>query len=237
MHFLLTNDDGIDAPGLAALEAAVRGLPGARVSVVAPAVEHSQCGHRVTTHGAIRAERVGEERHRVHGSPADCVRVALFGLGIRPDFVVAGINQGGNLGQDVVISGTVAAAREAAYHGIAAAAFSHYQIREVAMDWDRAGRWVAALLPMLMAQPAEEPGLWNVNLPHHPPGPMDLPEVAHAPLERAPLKVSYRREVHDEGRLVECHYDARYSERPRHGASDVAVCFGGRVSVTRVGLA
>lgn len=236
MHFLLTNDDGIDAPGLAALEVAVRALPGARVTVVAPAVEHSQCGHRVTTHGPICAERVGEARHRVHGSPADCVRVALFGLEIRPDFVVAGINQGGNLGQDVVISGTVAAAREAAYHGLGAAAFSHYQIRGVAMDWDRASRWVAALLPALLARPVDGAGLWNVNLPHHPPGPMDLPEVTHAPLERAPLNVSYRRELRADGHL-DCHYDASYSERPRAGESDVAVCFGGRVSVTRVGLA
>ena len=104
-------------------------------------------------------------------------------------------------------------------------------------SWERAGRWIAELLPALLARPAEAPGFWNVNLPHHPPGPMALPDVTHAALERAPLNVRYRREVRDDGRFVECHYEARYAERPWSGESDVAVCFGGKVSVSRLGLA
>ncbi len=115
MHFLLTNDDGIDAPGLAALEAAVRSLPGAQVSIVAPDSERSLCGHRVTTHQPIYVSPRGEGRYSTSGTPADCVRVALFGLGIRPDFVLSGVNAGGNMGQDLPISGTTASAREAAY--------------------------------------------------------------------------------------------------------------------------
>jgi len=236
MHFLLTNDDGIDAPGLRALEDAVRQMPGARCTIVAPAMEHSQCAHRVTTHAAIRVEKMSDAHYRVAGAPADCVRVALFGLGVQPDFVLSGINAGGNLGQDVFISGTVAATREAAYHDINAVALSHYLVRNLAVDWERVSRWVAQLLPDLLAAPVDGPGLWNVNLPHHPPGPLDLPEIIHAPLERAPLNVSYRREPSECGRFIDHHYDARYAERRSNGSSDVAVCFGGKVSVTRVAL-
>src|SRR4051812_2331871 len=105
MHFLLTNDDGIDAPGLAALEAAVLLLPGAVCSVVAPWSEQSQCAHRVTTREPLTVRRYAERRHGVDGTPADCLRVALFALGIRPDFVISGVNAGGNMGQDLYISG------------------------------------------------------------------------------------------------------------------------------------
>ena len=79
-HFLLTNDDGIDAPGLAALEKAVASLPDARLTIVAPATEQSQCGHRVTTATALRVDTRSESRFAVHGTPADCVRLALVHL-------------------------------------------------------------------------------------------------------------------------------------------------------------
>lgn len=236
MHFLLTNDDGIHAAGLAALERAVRSRTGSRCTIVAPAEEHSQCGHRITTHSPLKAERVGEDRYQVHGAPADCVRVALFGLGVKPDFVLAGINHGGNLGQDVFISGTVAAAREAAYHGVPALAFSHYLIRGLAVDWDRAGDWVGATLGELCRQIPEAPGLWNVNLPHLPPGALARPECVHSELERAPLGVSFRRVPSEDGTHEHYHYEAAYSERPRGDRSDVAICFGGRISVTRISL-
>ena len=113
-HFLLTNDDGIDAPGLAALERCARLIPDARVSVIAPVREHSMCGHRLTTHSPLRVERRGDDRWAVDGTPADCVRLALFALGIRPDWVLSGVNAGGNLGQDIHVSGTCAAARTTA---------------------------------------------------------------------------------------------------------------------------
>jgi len=142
MHVLLTNDDGIAAPGLLALENAVQQL-GWQFTVVAPATEQSQCGHRVTTHQHLRVEALGKNRHAVHGTPADCVRLALFALEVKPDLVLSGVNAGGNLGQDIVISGTVAAAREAAYHGIRSMALSHYMIRELVLDWQRTAAWMA----------------------------------------------------------------------------------------------
>jgi len=123
---LLCNDDGIEAEGLGALRrAAIRSFPGPRFLRWLLAGPMSMVGHRVTTHEPLAVERHGEWNWAVQGTPADCIRVALAHLlDAKPDWVLSGINHGGNLGQDIYISGTVAAAREAAYHGIPAA-FSH----------------------------------------------------------------------------------------------------------------
>src|SRR5262249_57858395 len=123
MKLLLTNDDGVFAPGLEALAEAAAEL--GEVLVVAPASHLSGCGHRVTTHGPIRVEQVAPGRVAVDGTPGDCVRVALHDLMPDADWVLSGINHGGNLGADVHHSGTVAAAREAVLHGRPAIALSH----------------------------------------------------------------------------------------------------------------
>jgi 5'-nucleotidase len=237
MHFLLTNDDGLHAPGLAALEQAVRRLPGAEVTVVAPATEQSQCGHRVTTREPITVAQITERRFRVEGTPADCIRVALFALGQRPDFVLSGVNAGGNMGQDLFISGTVAAAREAAFHGLPGAAFSHYLKRNEALDWGRVAEWTRELLAELLAQPLDDGEFWNVNYPHLPPGVLALPtRVACHPC-RAPLNVSYEsRRLDSEAGVTTHRYTATYSERPAEPESDVTVCFGGEVAVSRLHL-
>jgi 5'-nucleotidase len=235
MHFLLTNDDGIDAPGLAALEVAVRLLPGAKVTVVAPSTEHSQCGHRVTTREAIGVAQVGEGRYRVDGTPADCVRIAMFALGLRPDFVVSGVNAGGNMGQDLYISGTVAGAREAAFHGVRAAALSHYVIRDLALDWARVAEWTRQLLGELVPVPLTDGEYWNVNLPHLPPGELAMPARIECHACRAPLNVSYESTVLGGGASSH-RYTATYASRPVEADSDVAVCFGGAVAVSRVRL-
>lgn len=226
MDFLLTNDDGIDAPGLAALESAISGL--GRVLIVAPAHEHSMCGHRVTTHTPLRVEQRGENRWAVVGTPADCVRLALHALHLRPAWVLSGVNAGGNMGQDIVISGTVAAAREAAYHGLPAAAFSHYLVRDIAVDWTRVSAWVARLIEEMTRTKLSDGEFWNVNLPHHPPGALDLPERVPCQPARSPLNVSY--ESTDAGHL----YTASYAQRPRDPGSDVEACFSGRVAVSKL---
>lgn len=235
MHFLLTNDDGIHAPGLEALAKAVRMLPAGRVTIVAPEEERSMCGHRVTTRDQLIVERLEDGRHGVSGTPADCVRVALFALGVKPDFVVSGVNAGGNLGQDLPVSGTVAAAREAAFHGVPAVAFSHYLIRDLQVDWVRAAEWTAAVLRELMSQRLADGEFWNVNLPHLPPGDAPLPERVATRPSRAPLGVSYVRSEDSMGRML-LQYDASYAERPAPPDSDVDVCFGGRVSISRLSI-
>lgn len=225
MHVLLTNDDGISAPGLQALENAVKHL-GWDYSIVAPTTEQSQCGHRVTTHQALKVEARGEDRHAVHGTPADCVRLALFALDLKPDLVLSGVNAGGNLGQDIVISGTVAAAREAAYHGIRSMALSHYMIRELKVDWERTAVWMAEIVAERHAQEHLHSTFWNINLPHLPAGSAELPPRVICHPARSPLNVSYRKA--DEGYT----YDASYASRPRDPGSDVEACFGGSVAVT-----
>jgi len=233
MHFLLVNDDGIHAPGLAALERAIELLPGATLSVVAPSSEQSQCGHRVTTREAIAVTQHAPNRYSVDGTPADCVRIALFALAIRPDFVVSGVNAGGNMGQDLHISGTVAGAREAAFHGAPAAALSHYLVKGLTVDWPRVTAWTREVLQELLDQPLGDGEFWNVNYPHLPTGPLDLPSRVPCHPCRAPLNVSYETTRIDA--LVSSHrYTASYAARPAGANSDVAICFGDRVAVSKL---
>src|SRR5690606_6623275 len=107
--FLLTNDDGIDAAGLAALEQAVASL--GEYVVLAPADYQSGCSHRVTTDRPLSLTALGGRRHQLDGTPTDCTRVGLSHLCPQAQWVISGINDGANLGADVYHSGTVAAVR------------------------------------------------------------------------------------------------------------------------------
>jgi 5'-nucleotidase len=227
MRILLTNDDGIDAPGLLALEEAARSL--GTLLVVAPAEGQSGCGHRVTTDDGVRVRHTAADRFAVHGTPGDCVRLALHTLTPAADWVLAGINAGGNLGADVHHSGTVAAVREAALHGRPGVAVSQYRRRGLAFDWCRAAQLTALVLTDLLSRSWTPGTFWNVNLPHLEPNAAD-PPIVFCPLEIGPLPLSYRRD----GDLF--HYDGDYHARPRRPGSDVAVCFGGAVAVTLLSL-
>jgi 5'-nucleotidase len=225
---LLTNDDGWDAPGLAALQRAAVKLGHCRI--VAPSRPISGCGHCVTTDRPLVLTRLSEGGIAVDGTPADCVRLALHHLSPRPSWVLSGINAGGNLGTDIHHSGTVAAVREAVIHGIPGIAFSHYIARGRAIDWHEAGRWVEAVLRRLVAQPGEPGTFWNVNLPHPEPGQAE-PEVIFCPLDPSPLPLRYRVEGE---RAV---YAGDYQSRGRRPGCDVDVCFGGRITVTLIRVA
>src|SRR5262245_64452258 len=226
MRILLTNDDGIQAPGLEALRAA---LPLGEPIVVAPVDALSGCSHRVTTDLPIRITERQPNRYAVEGTPADCVRAALHKLAPEVKWVLSGINEGGNLGADVWHSGTVAAVREAVLHGWPGIALSHYRKRDRDYDWHRAASWAMPLLRELMAQPWQPGTFWNVNLPHLAAGEPD-PEVVFCPLDPSPLPLSYREEA-------EClHYDGEYHNRRRVPGADVDVCFSGRIAVTRITL-
>ena len=227
MRLLLTNDDGIGAPGLGALEEAARSL--GEVVVVAPADVCSGCGHRVTTDMPFRVEERGPGRYAVEGTPADCVRVALHELAPGVGWVLSGVNAGGNLGADVYHSGTVAAVREAVLHGLPGVALSQYRRRGEAFDWGRAARWVARVLGDLLGRDCPPGTFWNVNLPH--PGPdAPEPEVVFCPLDPNPLPLTFRRDG-------DCYaYCGDYHGRRRHPGSDVDVCFGGNIAVTRLSL-
>src|ERR671938_134622 len=123
MRFLATNDDGILAHGIECLCAAA--TPLGEVTVVAPDREQSATSHSLTLHHPIRPVRRGERRWQVDGTPTDCVMLAVEALmSARPDFVVSGINHGQNMGEDVLYSGTVAAAMEGLALGIPSIAIS-----------------------------------------------------------------------------------------------------------------
>jgi len=225
--FLLTNDDGVDAPGLAALVQASRSH-GAPV-VAAPTEHQSGCSHRVTTSRPLRVSYLEPGRHAVDGTPADCVRIGLTLLVPTATWVLSGINAGGNLGADVWHSGTVAAVREAVLHGLRGAAFSHYLKRGWPVDWQRGADWTSAVLRELFQRPVAPGGFWNVNLPHLEAS-ARMPEVVFCPLDPSPLPIDFR----PEGDLWQ--YAGDYHQRRRKPGCDVDVCFGGRIAVTEVRL-
>lgn len=227
MLFLLTNDDGIEAPGLEALSQAVQPIGDAMV--VAPHEHLSGCSHRVTTSQPFRWTKHRERRFAVEGTPADCIRVALHQKIFDHAWILAGINAGGNLGADVYHSGTVAAVREAALHGFPGIAVSHYLRRGVRADWQRAARWVTPIIRDLMTRPWKPGVFWNINLPHVDPDSTD-PEVIDCQLDPQPLPISYRLD----GDLF--HYNGDYHQRDRVAGCDVDVCFRGKIAVTQLSL-
>ena len=130
MRILVTNDDGVAAPGLAVAEAIARDAAGpeGEVWTVAPAFEQSGVGHALTYNGPIQAEQLGERRFAVSGTPADCVILACssFMADSPPDLVLSGVNRGHNLAEDAVVSGTLGGALEGALQGLRAIALSQY---------------------------------------------------------------------------------------------------------------
>jgi 5'-nucleotidase len=166
MQILLTNDDGIYAPGLAAMERALRRL--GDVVVVAPAVEQSGVGHSITFLSPLMAKEVfdGERRRgwAVEGSPADCVKLAVSEFCPKPDLLVSGINGGLNLGINVLYSGTVAGATEGAVFGLPCFAVS-LEYDEQA-KFNEASEMAVRLIEQIMAQrDADSHRLYNINIP------------------------------------------------------------------------
>ncbi|MBZ0274255.1 5'/3'-nucleotidase SurE [bacterium] len=168
MLILITNDDGIHAPGLAALRAGLSDL--ARVVVVAPDRERSATSHSLTIHQPLRVREIEKDFYSVDGTPADCVHLAVNVVlrDTRPDLVVSGINDGGNIGDDVIYSGTVAGAREAALQGIQSFAISVAAKSE--HHFGLAARFAHRVARYLYASPLPERILLNVNIPDVPPG-------------------------------------------------------------------
>lgn len=130
MRILITNDDGITAPGLAVAEAIARDLAGptGEVWVVAPAFEQSGVSHCVSYVRAMRLEQLGERRFAVEGSPADCVLAGIHEIlaDTPPDLILSGVNRGHNVAEDTLYSGTIGGALEGALNGFKSIAMSQY---------------------------------------------------------------------------------------------------------------
>ncbi len=224
MTLILTNDDGIDAPGMQALLQAVNGD---NVIIAAPKDHQSGCGHQVTTNRPIQAQKRSPSAYAIAGTPADCIRIAISHITQNINCVISGINAGGNLGVDAYISGTVAAVREAAIHGIRGIAVSHYRKGKLNYNWDLAAKWTAEIVAELLNHPTETGTYWNVNLPHLQPGEPE-PKIVFCQPCTKPLPVNYRIEGN------EFYYVGEYSKRDRTPGSDVDVCFAGNIAITQL---
>lgn len=163
MRILVSNDDGYQAPGIICLAKALKEI--AEVTVVAPERDRSGASHSLTLDLPLRAAQADNGFIRVDGTPTDCVHLAITGLlEHEPDIVVAGINEGANLGDDVLYSGTVAAAMEGRFLGLPALAISlvgrqHY---------DSAARVVKHLIALLQEDPLPADTILNINVPDLP---------------------------------------------------------------------
>ncbi len=176
MRILLTNDDGISAPGLQATRRALRELDGVELDVIAPDSNRSATARSITTRAPLSIEEVefgdGDRGYATDGTPVDCVRFAELGLvGGRPDLIVSGINHGANLGDDITYSGTVAAALEGIVLGIPAVALSQQSSGggmgyvSGRFDFEFAAAFAAQLVARLATESMPEATLINVNCP------------------------------------------------------------------------
>ena len=165
-RILVSNDDGIHAPGIKVLEEIARSLSD-DVWVVAPEVEQSAMSHSLTIRHPLRIRKWEERRYAVDGTPTDCVLLAVQEIlkDKRPGIVLSGINRGGNLAEDVIYSGTVAAAMEAALLGIPAIAFSQVTPRNETPLWETPRRFAPDIIRKLVSMDWADEVLVNVNFP------------------------------------------------------------------------
>jgi 5'-nucleotidase len=228
MKILLSNDDGYQAPGLVALHDAIRDL--GEVEVVAPEHNNSAKSNALTLHSPLYVHEASNGFRYVNGTPADCVHIALTGmLGYRPDLVVSGINNGANMGDDTIYSGTVGAAMEGYLFGIPAIAFS--QVEKGWAHLDAAAAKARELVQQVLAQglDAERPFLLNVNVPNRAAAELGRFEVCRLGRRHAAEKVISQPSPH--GQTM---YWIGGAGLPKDGAdgTDFHATAQGRVSIT-----
>jgi 5'-nucleotidase len=222
-RILLTNDDGIGAPGLQALENALTAL--GEVTVVAPDSERSGSSQALTLHRPLRVKRLDDHHFAVAGTPADTVILALYQLlPEKPHLVVSGINPGGNLGENLIYSGTVAAAQEAALHGVPSFAIS--LVGRNPEDFSGAAG-VAFQLARRILQEGLPLGIaLNVNVPRH--------EIRGVRLTRQSQKISQNLVQEKKDPRGQSYYwlDETLPHRRVEPDSDYAAIFEHEVSIT-----
>ncbi|TWU23079.1 5'-nucleotidase SurE [Novipirellula galeiformis] len=232
MKILITNDDGIDAPGLAALVKSVQHAMGDGIEliVVAPDRGRSECGHSVTTGRPLAVKAVRPQWFQTDGTPVDCVRAGLGVLAQGVDAVISGVNAGANLGVDLHVSGTYAAAREAAISGVPALALSHYRRPDVPATWDHVPRWTHSTICEFVQRIGRSnaaPLLWNVNLPAIDPA-TDQPARVWCDVDWEPM---VRKAFHRES---EIHFESDFHARPRKPGLDIEQCFAGAITISEI---
>ena len=236
LRILLSNDDGIGAPGLKTLERIARNLS-RDVWIVAPETEQSGASHSLTLHEPLRIRKISARRFAVRGTPTDCVMLAIFQIirGARPSLVLSGVNRGGNIGDDVTYSGTVAAAMEGTILGVPSIALSQIARDNRAVKWATAEHHAPDIIRRLLAAGWPQEVLININ----------FPDVMAAAVGGVATTVQGRREISD--LLIEDRIDTRgipyywlgfrrIEGPPPKPDTDMAAIAGGRISVTPLKL-
>jgi len=233
-RILICNDDGIHAPGLRVLEKLARNLS-KDVWVVAPETEQSASGHSLTLTVPLRIRKVSARRFAVNGTPTDCVLLAVNHIlkDHRPDLVLSGVNAGGNLGEDITYSGTVAAAMEATLLKIPAIALSQARKNGHAVRWSTAQHHAENVLHRLSTLDFPKNVLLNVN----------FPDVSHDQVTGISVAKQGRRKI---GEMLNSGVDPRghpyiwigteRDEDPSFAGSDLEAVHAGAISVTPLGL-
>jgi 5'-nucleotidase len=244
LNVLLTNDDGIEAEGLQALRVALAAVDGVRLAVIAPDGNRSAMARSITTRRPLWVEEVpfadGTVGYATDGTPVDCVRLARLGLveEFETDLVVAGINHGANLGDDITYSGTVAAALEGVVLGIPAIAVSQ-QSKARALDFrydggfgfEVAAGFVAALVERIEEVPLPASTLLNVNVPAGTPAGVEVTSLGKR-IYKDELKLEHE----EDGPPARRRYwiygsDPGFHDEP---GTDLAAVAAGRIAVTPI---
>ncbi|WP_297508213.1 5'/3'-nucleotidase SurE [uncultured Caulobacter sp.] len=235
MRILLTNDDGIHAPGLASLERIARALTD-DVWICAPEYEQSGASRALTLSDPIRVRRLEPRRFAVEGTPTDCVMMAVQQLiddGKSPDLVLSGVNRGQNLAEDVTLSGTVAGAIEGMAHGIPAIALSqtlNFFHDEVVVHWETAEHFGPGIIRRLLEVGWPADVVMNVNFPALPPEAIKAVEVTRQGFRDGLLRKMEKRTDLRGRDYYWMGFSAKASE-PAEG-TDLRAVYDGRISVT-----
>lgn len=233
MRILLTNDDGVHAPGLRALRAELKKL--GEVIVVAPATEQSAVGHSITLSAPLVVQQVFDDAREflgwaVEGRPADCVKLALLELLPEPpDLVVSGLNAGSNSGINVLYSGTVAAAIEGAFFRQTSIACSQEYSKAAPPDFARGAELCRRVIEQIIAKEPPRGSLFNVNIPRLERGPVRGVRVL--PQNVAPYSEKFDRRIDPRGRVY-FWFGPEFGCPEPHPDTDVTALAEGYVTVT-----
>lgn len=240
-RILLTNDDGIDAPGMAALRSAVTGLAGVEVLVVAPLGERSGtgCGLSIVKEMSVEERRDPQSGalwgYALDGFPADCVKFAVTALdGYRPDLVLSGINRGYNVGNSIFYSGTVACAIEATFFGLRAMATSVGYRKGEPIDYAPAAARVRSLVPWLLEQSWTPRTFWNFNLPPIPES--ELKETRHARQGTSFYRDDFRLSREENGRRFYRNVGEILMQSPETDDCDDRLLYRGHPTLTLISI-
>lgn len=234
MRILLTNDDGVSAPGLQSLERIARELSD-DIWIVAPEFEQSGAGHSLSLTNPLRLSELGERRYSVRGTPTDCVMMAVKGvMKERPDLILSGVNRGANIAEDVTYSGTIAAAMEGTLLGIPSIALSQVGTADQVIRWHTAERHAPGIIRRLIDAGWPSTTLINVNFPDVEPDEVNgIHVVPHGRRDQSDITVEERQD----GRNIPYYWVGlrRQRHEPAPG-TDIGTIWRGGISVTPLSL-